>query len=266
MIKIVFEDNKDTPSSALLKCLPIGADIEFSDGNSKLAKEAMRLSRSDGVSKVIAFIDIVTDNNNLLDVYNSIVSKFNKYKKNIGCPIYLVAIPCIEYFILKYLSSIPCNLFTEEEKYKLSLIINEFDFSSCMELRYMRNKKMISYEKVLKSILYRNEFCCIHNKNMSKNNKIGLFYKEDCSDKCLMSELNCNCSEIKLNKAFHIYRCLPIVSVDGRLEQLLGVNHCSYEELSDEQLIDTIRKFYKKMYDTLGGFTFENKKVIFKGE
>lgn len=34
VIKIVFEDNKDTPSSTLLKCLPIGADIEFSDGNS----------------------------------------------------------------------------------------------------------------------------------------------------------------------------------------------------------------------------------------
>lgn len=35
MIKIVFEDNKDTPSSTLLKSLPIGADIEFSDGNSR---------------------------------------------------------------------------------------------------------------------------------------------------------------------------------------------------------------------------------------
>ena len=265
LMKLIFEDNINTPSSQLLKALPIGCDIEFSCGNIKLLDKAIELGSNKDIELIVIYLDFVLNNEELVQLYFDMIDEIPGLQEEgqINCDIYLITIPCIEYFILQYLLQVSERCFDKASLRIVKNILNDFHFDGIPETLY-NNGNFVSVEKILKHYLNNNINKCLINENVMKNPIVGKFYKESCNCEKKYCRLNCTGEKSLVDKAYGLYRLLPFKPFDSRMDFLLNLYHDHRISIEYQTLQRKIQKIYYKMAVGLDTAYYDVSHIYFK--
>lgn len=220
-MKMIFEDYKEVNISKILKYAysedECNSVIDFTGGNGKVL-DYLENSSED---VIIAFVDIVPDNIKTIGVYK----KCKKYSKESGKQIFVIPIPCIEYYAVKAL------LRSDDVDNAVAEVYN-YDKYRLVKYNY-RNRKLSlkSFEKYCKSVLYNYSSCLDVN---------GKFYKVDCKCSKPLNLGICN-DKTRIYKAWSIIHKLPtfIVSKRDTVQTMLQRSN----------IFDVIEKQEKLYYD-----------------
>lgn len=226
MVHILFEDNKNMPTSILLKKSCAGHLMEFK-GCSRFINELNTFNKDE---KYIIYLDLVPDNTETVINYNCFcrVIKENNIKNVIILPII-----CIEYIFMKALIKINMhNYFNYDLQTKLSNISNH----GCLTLEKY-------YKKVLSDLYTENK--CIKN----KQNKMGYFYYKDCP--CTSKPI-CN-KGIQLDLVYKsniFYTTLGYFYIDDIILECLRPYNIALDN-SVHNIFSRIQSNYNKVCDLL---------------
>lgn len=204
MLKLLFEDACDTPSSQLLRVSFNGDNIEFAGGASLLARKITQLLKQNKDLTLLVFVDVSPNNINTVNQYNKLLLK--KREKGIEwVNVFFVPIPCIEYFIAKLCYE--RGYFSDEQLADLVVlnIVKEFKWSILPE-----ELRKISLEKLCKTIFLKR---CLRDCMKNTKPKCDIhakFYLEDCSCE------DCVVSDSLKKKAEYLYTTLPIFNVSSQ--------------------------------------------------
>ncbi len=197
---LLFEDNKNTPSSQLLKSCLYGKNIYFSNGNHNLATVATELVNKG--NSVIIFVDVSVNSIETKKIYNVISKKFKNDEHVLVLPII-----CIEYYILKMLCSHSFLEFKVFQTEEIQSLLQSFVVDITGE---SIDKSLEKQYKHILSEIGNKKHCYI---NKTPNNTLrGQFYSCECP--CVGS----HCAEYKQAsvdyKAECLYSTLPVFFVD----------------------------------------------------
>jgi hypothetical protein len=260
MIKFIFEDSDNTPSSLLLKSCYNGDNIHFSNGGSAISlfRSIKKCKESDLSCTVIVFFDFPPNNIHAYNNYEYLID----YIDNSGYTnVYVVPILCIEYYIIKLL--VEYN-YIDIRNNSISLVnnlIKDFNYNSSFVQKYISSKyNSESIEHVYKSLLsdlasYNK--CCKNSFRYNKDNSIntsavdGKFYINDCN--CERKFCKKNCTDNLVCKAERLYTELPIFDIidDSHIKLLseLGIS----TKLKDlGELYDDLIIFFDNISKRLG--------------
>lgn len=248
MTKFVFEDNDSTPSSLLLKSSYNGSNIEFASSSSRVYKHLMELSTVSGITSCIVFFDVVPDNRATVKWYQTLLEDLKE--ANPYFEVYVLPIPCIEFYILKFLYNYSYLSCKPEHKNLIENLVVNFNWKNAKV--YL---KSLSYgdslEKLYKSLLANQNMPCLRNRNAARNALIGKFYREDCD--CNREFCKTDCRDCVSLKAERLYTSLPIFDVisEQHSEYLkkLGIEVCRVEI---EDVMRRCYEFYSSICSQLG--------------
>jgi hypothetical protein len=185
---MLFEDNVNSGISQLLKYAYKDSDVavDFSGGDKRMS-ELIEMYKTD--SEVFAFIDVMPDKMETVQEYNKCMKFINKNGyTNVG----LIAIPCIEYYVVK-------KFFDRE--YSENVCVVDFGDYRVHNINY--RGKLLSvkdFEKYCKSVVENYKGCFKEG---------GLFYNTDCV--CDMGKYIRTCKEyLLLDKSYGLVGELPI--------------------------------------------------------
>lgn len=236
IVKFLFEDKNETPSSVLLRSCMNGDNIYFSGGNENLMSKLNEIYNKDDL--FIVFIDVVPNNLALLSLYRGLVTDIEAY--DMDSNVVVLPIPCIEYYIIDMLTSLEI-LFTNDSTIRnlYENLHKEINWGSVA-----KDKRCISIEKLYKDIINLQKPYCLRNTNKSKALYYGDFYRISCTD--------CNNKYCKNYKGFtyefkseFLYTRLPIFDI-------LDDNH--YNLLNNDFGIETKTCTIKEAKDKLQNF------------
>lgn len=246
-VVMLFEDNKDSASSCLLKSAYNGKNVEFSCGYNRLLKKLKELYNSNDIFFV--FVDVAPNNPFTVEFYKSFLDyDFVRSHDNI----YTVPIVCIEYYLfwsVYNLGYIRCN--SRSTTLALEHLILHPSFS---ELSSCFKKRSESIEQMYKIFFdkkpgYNNVKCMI---NGIPSEDFGLFYRIDC-DNCSIKDCPLGCSDTLVLKAERLYTSLPVFAVvDTTHEKLLRDLSLSFKSISPQELLDNVKNFYNNMCKLFG--------------
>lgn len=257
---LLFEDNKDTPSSKLLINSLGGDSIKFSSGASRLSKDADQYLEQG--FNVIMFPDVSLDNPKTVDNYYDLI---NKYIKNSN--IIIVPIPCIEFFILKmlYKLQIDNNKFHSSKDKPYNNLIDVirdavivYDYNKLRGINTFGITWAKSFETLCKSILgVLGGRTCLSNKIESgSNNYNGKFYLENC--KCDVHKssgcVHSNPIDLDIRKKAELLRSeLPMFNIDdSTFINYLTYMQIAYHEKYLEDIYLKIQEYYDKKSIVIG--------------
>ena len=260
----LFEDDKDSPSSVLLKACEKGKDIYFTGGNAYLAQHAIRLAKLENVF-VYVFMDLPPNRDDIIRDYHDL--RYDLKVEHKLDNVEIIPIVCIEYYICRYLMKYEYNIrYVGAQAINLyEYIVKTFCYSkvdfSLTTSKTTREYIESSLEHAYKYILSKAHMMCVRNKydyidktkTIKKGNSPkGMFYDRDC---------NCNyigCisksrDSLKV-KAEKLYSMLPVFSYDiesdykSRLERL-GIQ---IEEITLDDIKSKVKLLYNNMCDSMG--------------
>lgn len=164
---IIFEDGPETNISKLLEhCSNVHISREsFVSGNYNVVGAIDRVNDA-----TIAFVDCVPDNEATISNYNSSVLKASEKKGTV----LVIPIPCIEYVVIRYLST------KYGEVQSLAVVHDLLSFSN-----YHDGYRKSSYETYCKSVLNNNPVSRCYRASR-RYPKYAQYYKLDC--KCGLPE------------------------------------------------------------------------------
>lgn len=207
MIKFIFEDSDDTPSSVLLKSSFNGANIEFANGSSRVYRKVLSLRCVSDIDYCIVFFDVAPDNRYTISRYRRLIEDLNEAE--IYFPVYVVPIPCIEYVILKLFCSYSYISCSNRIRHLIRYLVEEFNWGIAKaELGLNYNG---SIEKVYKFLLANQSMLCLRNTISDKNKLSGKFYIKDCD--CEERYCRLRCIDSLRLKAERLYTSLPIFDI-----------------------------------------------------
>lgn len=237
-MKILFEDNENTPSSKLLKESVVGEFFEFSKGNINLENKARKLLKStDDV--IVIMCDVVVDNIDTITKYNTLKHTFRGNER-----IAILPIVCIEYYILKMFDRL--DLLDGVKLYYSKSLIT-FNWHSIVD-NVVPGKDSI--EKFYKSMCDNLKNMCLRNRFEEKKSYIGSFYIEECM--CKTGHCRKNLSLTTDDKAFILISCLPLfpplaILINGIEGIGVKCKSTTFEDVRKKQ-----EKLYEKMHKDLG--------------
>jgi hypothetical protein len=188
---ILFEDNEESSISQLLKKIYTYRDdvtLLFASGNMNVEECISKLGNSE---RAIVYLDVIPDKLETVEVYNNCMKYINDNNLD---NIVLIAIPCIEYYVIK--------AFFKKE-YKEVMCVNKCLNYKSIERNY-RNKLLSirDFEKYCKSVVANYKDCFKEG---------GWFYTVDCI--CKKGVIIDDCVEYKVeDKASKLECMLPIIS------------------------------------------------------
>lgn len=261
-MKIIFEDNKDTPSSILLSKSYYGDSIKFSGGARSLGKLIYQYIDSDDV---LVFVDVSPDNVYTVRTYNSLNDEFEKYISS--GRLFIIPIICIEYIILtalirhKYLDT-SNNLLLQKlvvsfeySNIQVQSIIHEKLFSTTSEKSKPTLEKL--YKAMLKAEAAR--YSCLQNKSIKNNQKAssGIFYTLDC--KCdpkycklgTVSNQALTCESLE-SKAEKVFTSLPIIFADSSYLRYLTKLGIAFKKDTVSDILKDIKTHFGIICSELG--------------
>lgn len=253
-VKLLFEDNENTPSSILLKNSMHGDNIYFASGNSQVLNK-LKSIYNDG-DTVFIFFDVSPNNKWTIKFYNNIVQtiKGSKQYKNI----YIIPIICIEYYICKFLKEYNYIVIKNEVIKQLAnaIIGDTFDYSKIPMSILKVNKLNNSLEKMYKHILSNQAMKCMNNKNDDSYDLYGMFYKCDC--RCERKYCSINCTDSLEIKSERLYTSLPVFAVSSpehrEIINRLGI-HISNIDIND--IYKEVKQFYDDICRSMGTGTIK---------
>ena len=225
MFNLVFEDANDTPSSKLIRLAYAEDSVYFAGGSSAVNIILHRICNSQSVEPVLAYMDLALNN---ASSFRDVIATIAEICKD-ALPVYLVPIPCIEYYLLDTILSYYANE---------SLI---FRLNNC-EL-----ESGCSIEKQYKSMLNRDlgsKSLCLVNRNKARSSHIGWWYYSDCP----CSRYTEYPSGLSSCRLANLYDFMPLAVIDKgkRLKQAMPV---SFDTASG--LIHCCGDIVTSMYDVL---------------
>lgn len=246
----VFEDNENTPSSKLLRQNIEGVRFCFSNGAYHVAQLVEDLCNEEGSSnyEIMVFIDYVPMNYYTYDSYITLLDIKEElyWKKN--TKIYILPIVCIEFYILKMLSSFYEFEISERFSDLYDSLITDLSFDHAVL------KEFTSLEKAYKFLLQQSKKRCMINKNSENKVRIeGYFYKYDCVDCGRRLCANKKNSVVLKEKAMHMYTSLPVfIIVSEEQKKYMEELGISIEYNSVEEVVEELRRFIKSIFRKMG--------------
>lgn len=246
----VFEDNENTPSSKLLRENIAGVRFCFSNGAYLVAQLVEDLCNEEGSSdyEILVFIDYVPMNYYTYDTYMTLLDIKEEFYWKKNTKIYVLPIVCIEYYILKMLSSFYEFDIPERFSDLYDSLIIDLSFDHAVL------KEFTSLEKAYKFLLQHSKKRCMINKNSENEVKIeGYFYKYDCVDCRRRLCVNKKNLVVLKEKAMHMYTSLPVFKIvseeQKKYMEELGI---SFEYNSVEEVVEELRRFIRSIFRKFG--------------
>lgn len=256
MIKFLFEDNYDTPSSVLLRHSYNGDNILFAGGggSSNMFKAIEECKNASKDITIIAFFDLPPNNEKAYRNYEALLERLLESDYT---DVYIVPIVCIEYYILKFLIKNKYLMIDNKYVELVASLITSFDYNNKMvkEFVNINNYRKSSLEHVYKELL---TFLALKSKCMlnytphdNKGHIIddsfhGVFYKRDCT--CDRKFCKSDCHVSLKEKAERLYAELPIFDViDNEHRNFINSLDITVKGKSFKRLFDEIELFFDKI-------------------
>lgn len=195
-MKVIFEDSKEAVPSQFLR-LACPDLFEFSGGGRNLKNKLDGLYKEGQVFAVC--VDTIPDNEQTIRQLVGVVQHI-KEKRYKG--VYVIPIPCIEYYIIK--------AFGDENNIEVRNVINLSDYSNSELNRRIYRGRCPSFEKYCKQVaLHILKFC-----RRVGSGREGLFYLVDCL--CEKAEIaGCTVEITRLQKAWELVKTLPVYETNS---------------------------------------------------
>ncbi len=256
-IELVFEDNKKTPSSILLKSSSYGQHIHFSGGVNNLLNTALELRGTENI--IYAFYDLVPNNSRTVNRYNRWIEDI-LINKTLYYNIYLVPIVCIEFYICEFLLQNNLIALPKDEILALEAMIPNFNYSSVpikfKTWEYTAN----SIEHLFKHLIQQHYLPCIHNKfeyedddnTIRKSPSLyGLFYEKDCT--CDLRYCRFKSRMTIQYKSEKLYFLLPVFFIKNiRYAPVSDDTVFPYHMITITELVKERQHFYNELCEGLG--------------
>lgn len=246
MIKYIFEDSEQSPSSKLLRSCYNGDNIYFSSGGkaNKILQVVNNCRMKDEKCVIVIFFDLPPNNRYTYINYEVLLDKIltEGYVN-----VYVIPIICIEYYILKFLIGYNYLVPTDKQKELIKNLITGFDYKSEVVQKfvnknsYRKNSLEHVYKELLKELAINSK--CMLNKQSTENNNnfYGKFYKENCNCDRHFCRINCN-DNLSL-KAERLYSKLPgFVLIDETHRTLFSKMDIPVVHISLNELFDIIHR------------------------
>lgn len=242
MVKFIFEDSEESPSSKLLKSCYDGADIYFSGGGNaeKIQRVIDNCLEEDKECKIIVFFDLPPNNRSVYVNYEALLARLLENYTNV----YVIPIMCIEFYLLKFLLDYRYIILTEEQQELTENLIFNFDYKNSHVQEFINknayriNSLEHAYKELLRELVNKSK--CMLNKQEAQSNTFhGKFYVEDCS--CDKKFCKIDCRDNLGLKAERFYSELPIfILKDKEHKKLFSTFQIDYEQVSLDTLFDDI--------------------------
>lgn len=256
-IKIVFEDNENTPSSVLLKSCYYGSNIFFSAGVSNLLNKAISIKQDDDT--ILMFYDLSPNNIKTVKGYNNLIGILRQNKEKYK-NMYVIPIICIEYHICRMYDIL--DLFYVKHKDAQELIdkiVKKFDWAdidaSIKAVDYIKD----SLEHAYKFILNKQSMRCLVNRfkyDSTGNTRIvnsidGILYEKDCTCDRKYCKVNVNYSlEFKSER---LYTLLPVFVVEtDKHREILYKLSITFNSHSIKDARKERQEFYNMVCNNMG--------------
>ena len=241
-MKILFEDNKNSPVSQLLLSSFYGSQMTFCESCTRVPSQLKRVFKENSDDEIFVFLDVVPQNLQSILCYKKLhASEIYQNNKNI----HLIPIFCIEYYVCLLLQKL--NLLSETPRIKdlVDFIFNKKYNVKLSEEHLAEN----SLERWLKHIL-KSQCDCLRNSISEKYPNRGLFYLNDCPNS------NCtSCSSCIMErtlKAELLYLLLPISTGDEEYLDYLKSLGISYTKTSASEAYHLLIEEYRTICNALG--------------
>jgi hypothetical protein len=261
MIKFIFEDSDNTPSSKLLKSCYNGDNISFSNGGkaSKIFRLIKRYKELDASCTIIVYFDLPPNNKFVYTNYELLIDFIDDENFD---KVYVVPIICIEYYIIKFLV---INNYVKLKETDIGLInnlINNFDYSDVIVKDFIESSSYNSksLEHVYKSLLsrlasrqrcLRNSFNYLESGIIDDSSLLGKFYIMDCC--CERKYCKPNCTGYLSDKAERLYIELPIFDViDNNHAVILHNLGIVFKSKDLESLFNDVILFFNSISESMG--------------
>ena len=243
MIRFVFEDNINTPSSIALLSSYYGEYIHFmndkrygSGGNKKVAKFVKDLARKYPDDIFIVYFDLVPNNKMTIIVYENLCSSIEKYNGRVK----VLPIPCIEYVIVNMLDRRNLLKYKKEELYYDIILHSVTTLTNWVVIKNIISNlgwKHSYIETIYKGLLNNHIKYCFHNRK-----GLGEFFTS-------CDRTTCDYCNISLKDCGDmIFMNLPFMIAPNKTCELnLNITPVSYDSV-----IDDIKLYYNKLEDYLG--------------
>ncbi len=253
-IKLLFEDNENSPSSILLKHSMHGDSIYFSGGVTQLLSKLKSIYTAQDT--VFVMHDMSPNNRWTIKFYDGFVQeiKSNQQKYN---GVYIVPIVCIEYYLCKFLNKYGYLYIKNSELSELvkAIVDEPFDYSrvpsNILNITKLRN----SLEKMYKYIVKNQAMICMHNNfeydkvtGLRINTLSGIFYDRDCSCKDIYCRIQ---SKDNLEiKAERLYSLLPVFAISSA--ELLNQPGIDTENMDIQTIQNEMQRVYNEICRSMG--------------
>lgn len=238
--KFIFEDNIDTPSSALL--LKSNSNIYFSGGNRRLQLKLQQIYNNTDV--FIIFCDVPPNNSHTIQEYHNLVDVI---KENNMKNVYVIPIICIEHIIIKFLNK--HNYLGKQNRICQSILdnlINTLNWDNLLpQIKYNENNEEVSLEKIFKRFMSEQPLLCQHNKNSKRIVLEGKFYREDCL--CARKYCAINSTSNASKKSLQLYAELPIFSLNAQQQVNMAQLNITISKININKVLQKQKKYYEAL-------------------
>lgn len=224
-MRILFEDNENSPVSVLLRNSCMGDIIEFSNGVARLCALASEYLNED---LLLVFIDLVPNNKATWYYYADLLDLQVKARNMYVCPIF-----CIEFYVL---------LMLQRDGYIQEAALTDGLFGDLVKEELLRSKTLEKRFKLELSRLGSLSFCLLNSRSLTNSTTRGYFYEKDCpcGGFCRLNSRNHSLSE----KANALYTCLPVLLLPAHKRDNIASN--LYTLVSWEDAFQAQVKLYEK--------------------
>lgn len=190
MLRMIFEDSKESAIGKLLSraCEGIvNLDLHLCGGNGMLQKYLEDNYNPEDV--YIIYVDVVPDN----ILTSKVFRRLKKYvRRNCGTNVYLLPIPCMEYYVLK--------TFLQGEFVSIRNVIENADYQGITCVKSMEQYYKYKLDSYKKECYHIGQFCQV-------SEQTGIFYAESCI--CNKGSRDCGSYEIE-KKSHDLMSGLPV--------------------------------------------------------
>ena len=249
MIKLLFEDGEDTPSSILLKNAIEGAHIYFSNGSHKLGSKLQSICNEE--DRIFVFYDVPPNSVKTRNGYDNFVIWL---RENHYYNVNVIPIICIEYFICQLFWNFGYLHVKGKSAYDLfEHLVASFNWNTIKSIYSFSEYELTSLEHLYKSLLSKTKLMCQRNTSkQDKNNSIyGLFYKIDCPCEYTYCSIQCN-DDIILKAERLLYELnIPVFMSSKQQIYLQQHNLIHANSQTLKSYYDSIQSFYDNVCEQL---------------
>lgn len=252
-IKLIFEDNENTPSSRLLRSSYNGHNIFFSDGCYNVLDKAITIKEPGDIIYIL--YDLSPNNIKTVKGYEELIKVIfqNEYTD-----IFVLPIICIEYYVCRFMLNLNALTTTKLNEELVDRIVKDFDWQALSDKwkgdKFVGSSLEHAYKYIINntgSLCMLNRVECRRNNNRDGVSIKGKFYLEDCN--CSRIYCRSKCNRSLKEKAERLYTTLPVFTIisDEHRDYIdnLGI---ALTEVDHAVIKENLQKLYNTICDSMG--------------